>query len=79
MDKMKQYGGTLSESRGASGGLATLCNNIIWKHKDTTVNQNWIKMTLENCTYQKTIIVYNIYVPIITGTQNFVGAPLKKT
>ena len=33
MDKMKQYGGTLSKSRGASSGLATLWNHNIWKQK----------------------------------------------
>ena len=63
MDKMKHYGGTLSESRGASGGLAILWNHIIWNHKDTTKNQNWIKVTLENCRDQKEIIVYNVYGP----------------
>lgn len=38
MEKMKHYGGTLSESRGASNVLDTLWNHNIWKHKDTTKN-----------------------------------------
>ena len=63
MEKMKHYGGTLSESRGASGGLATLWNHSIWKYKDTTVKQNWIKVILECARDQEKIIVYNVYGP----------------
>ena len=46
MEKMKHYGGTQSELRGASSGLATLSNHSTWKHKNTTATQNWIKVTL---------------------------------
>ena len=63
LEKMKHYGGTLSESRGASGGLATLWQHSIWTHKATTATQNWIKVTLENCIDHKLIIVYNVYGP----------------
>ena len=48
ISKEKQYDGTLSKSRGASGGLATLWSTNTWQPKGTTVNQNWLKIVLEN-------------------------------
>ena len=59
----KQYEGTLSESRGASGGLATLWSNNAWQLKDSTTNQNWLKTELENIETKQRIIVYNVYSP----------------
>ena len=50
IDREKQYKGTLSESRGAFTGLATLWSNNTWQHTDTTTNQNWLKTDLENIT-----------------------------
>ena len=47
IDKIKQYEGLIFESRGASGGLATLWNHSVWVHKHNTTNQYWIKVTIE--------------------------------
>ena len=48
ISREKKYDGTLSESRGASGGLATLWSTNTWYQKGTTANQNWLKFFLEN-------------------------------
>ena len=49
IDRLKQYDGSIYESRGASGGIATLWNHTAWKHQTDTINQFWIKVNLEGC------------------------------
>eukprot|EP00253_Pinus_taeda_P031845 PITA_31845 len=63
IDQLKQYKGHTSESRGASRGIATLWNHNIWKQTTDTVNQYWIKVTLESLTDNKRIVIYNVYAP----------------
>eukprot|EP00253_Pinus_taeda_P013871 PITA_13871 len=63
INRLKQYEGCIRESRGASGGIATLWNHSIWKHTTDTISQYWIKVTLENLADSKRIDIYNIYAP----------------
>lgn len=63
IDQLKQYEGSICESRGASGGIATLWNHNVWKHTTDTISEYWIKVTLESLTDSKRIVIYNIYGP----------------
>ena len=61
IDQLKQYEGKICESRGASGGIATIWNQSTWTCISDTINQYWIKVTLENQEDNKRIVIYNIY------------------
>ena len=63
IEQQRQYRGSISEARGASGGIETIWNQGIWNCISETINQHWIKTTLENKVDQQAIIIYNIYVP----------------
>jgi len=63
INQLKQHEGCIWESRGASGGIATLWNHIVWKHTTDTFRHYWIKVTLESLIDSKIIAIYNIYVP----------------
>ena len=63
IEQQRQYKGTISESRGASGGITTLQNHITWNYRSETINQHWIKTVLENKADKQIIVIYNIYVP----------------
>ena len=62
IEQQRQYRGSISEARGALGGIAKIWNQGIWNCILETINQHWIKTTLENKADQQAIIIYNIYV-----------------
>ena len=63
INKMNNYMGTVVESRGASGGIATIWNQNAWKQIAIIKTQNWIKVYLQNTQENMVVTVYNIYGP----------------
>lgn len=63
VEQQKQYKGSISESRGASGGITTLWNHSKWNYRSASLHQHWIKTVLENRVDNQIAIIYNIYVP----------------
>jgi len=63
IEQQRQYRGSISATRGALGGIATISNQGIRNCISETINQHQIKTTLENKVDQQAIIIYNIYVP----------------
>ena len=61
--KFKQYEGCICESRGASGGIATIWNQSTWTCISNVISQYWIKINLECRVDKKKIFIYNIYAP----------------
>lgn len=59
----KQYKGCVCESRGASGGIASLWNQNTWSITTETTNQHWIKTVLESTSNNQQIVIYNVYAP----------------
>lgn len=63
IDHQKQYLGTISGSRGASGGIVTIWDSHRWNCNSAIVNQNWIRTNLESRTRDRNVVIYNVYVP----------------
>eukprot|EP00253_Pinus_taeda_P029738 PITA_29738 len=63
IDQQKQYLGSISESRGASGGIVTNWDSSKWICTSANTHQNWIRAILESRIGNKTVIIYNVYVP----------------
>lgn len=63
IDIQKQYLGVISSSRGASGGIVTIWNSQNWNCDSAIINQNWIRTKLDSKTEDKSLIIYNVYVP----------------
>lgn len=59
----KQYKGSVCESRGASGGIATLWDQNTWSLIAETIHQHWINTALENTSNNQRIVIYNVYAP----------------
>jgi len=63
IDHQKQYLGTISSSRGASGGIVTIWDSHRWICNSAIINQNWIRTNLESRTGDRSVVIYNVYVP----------------
>ena len=63
IEQFKLYEGCICESRGASGGMATIWNQSTWTCVSNVINQYWIKINLENKADNKKTAIYNIYAP----------------
>eukprot|EP00253_Pinus_taeda_P009759 PITA_09759 len=63
ISQQKHFCGSISEARGASGGIVTLWDNNKWMCSSTNVQQNWIRTALESRTGGQSVTVYNVYAP----------------
>eukprot|EP00253_Pinus_taeda_P034106 PITA_34106 len=63
IDAQRQYLGTVSSSRGASGGIVTIWNSQQWNCDSATINQNWIRTKLVSKKENRDLIIYNVYIP----------------
>eukprot|EP00253_Pinus_taeda_P031570 PITA_31570 len=63
IDHQKQYLGSISGSRGASGGIVTIWDSHRWICNSAIINQNWIRTNLESRTGDRNVVIYNVYVP----------------
>eukprot|EP00253_Pinus_taeda_P004529 PITA_04529 len=63
ISQQKRFCGSISEARGASGGIVTLWDSNKWICSSTNTQQSWIRTALESRTGEQPIIVYNVYVP----------------
>eukprot|EP00253_Pinus_taeda_P015524 PITA_15524 len=63
ISQQKHFRGSISEARGASGGIVTLWDSNKWMCNSTNVHQNWIRTTLESRTGGQSVMVYNVYAP----------------
>eukprot|EP00253_Pinus_taeda_P010075 PITA_10075 len=63
IDHQKQYLGIISSSRGASGGIVTIWDSHRWICDSAIINKNWIRTKLDSRTGDRSVIIYNVYVP----------------
>eukprot|EP00253_Pinus_taeda_P028479 PITA_28479 len=63
IDAQRQYLGAVSSSRGASGGIVTIWNSQQWNCDSATINQNWIRTKLDSKKENRSLTIYNVYVP----------------
>ena len=63
IDQQKQYKGCTSDSRGSSGGIATLWDHNKWTYVSVNLQQHWIRTTFDSRTNDQTVIIYNMYAP----------------
>eukprot|EP00253_Pinus_taeda_P019808 PITA_19808 len=63
VDAQKNFSGTSSDSRGASGGITVMWNNQHWDCKSSFLNQNWLRINLSHKDESCDLIIYNVYIP----------------
>eukprot|EP00253_Pinus_taeda_P024410 PITA_24410 len=63
IDAQKNFSGTSSNSRGASGGITIMWNHHRWECKSSLLNQNWLKVNLSHKDESCDLIIYNAYIP----------------
>eukprot|EP00253_Pinus_taeda_P021469 PITA_21469 len=63
ISQQKRFCGSISEARGASGGIATLWDSNKWMCSSNNSQQSWIQTALESRTGGQSVTVYNVYAP----------------
>ena len=63
--KWKKSAGIAVNSRGSSGGLATLWAEELFQLTNSHETQHWIFTELTHCTSKLTISLFNLYVPVL--------------